>query len=490
MNVRTIYKIFPKILCASLLFGSSLMNTATAQEAPSTTLGFDDSSVHTYTLDNGLTILVKPDQRAPVVLTQIWYKVGSTYEPNGITGISHMLEHMMFKGTTDLKPGDIETLVEASGGSQNAFTSYDYTAYYQFWGKDNLKLSFEIEASRMNNLILDQDLFDKEKQVVMEERRMRTEDNPIAFAQERFLASAYIANPRHHPVIGWMGDIEQYQLSDLKEWYKKWYTPNNAIIVVAGDVDPETVHQEALNYFGHLEKRTTPTLKKHPEIEAVGEKYLKVNHPNVEVPTLFMGYTTPSVNSIESKDIYALIVLETIIGGNETSRLQENLVRNHEIATGISANYDPFALDNVLFTILALPNQGHSLQELQDGINQQIKSVITDGVSSEELERVKTNVLAGKIYMMDSIPSQAMMMGSFASLGLPTNFEKTLLDEIQKVSAKEVQDIAKKYLTSDNLTVARLELPASVQTKEASTITNIPMPNQNTSVSNTGDNNE
>lgn len=453
--MKSYQKAFKKIACVSMIAGGSILGNSTAQatESNDTT----SNTIREYTLDNGLRILVKPDRRAPVVLAQIWYKVGSVYEPDGITGISHMLEHMMFKGTKEFQPGDIDTLVETNGGSQNAFTYYDFTAYYQFWSKDKLPLSFEIESSRMSNLVLDKTLFEKEREVVMEERRMRTEDNPIAFAQERFLATAYTANPRHHPVIGWMDDIQQYTIADLQTWYNQWYAPNNAIIVVIGDIQPEEVYQQVEKNFGHIKKSNLPTLKKHTEIPAAGEKNITVHHPNVTVPTLLMGFNTPSINSESKKDVYPLIVLEMILGGDETSRLQEKLVRDTQIATTIHTDYEGFALDGVLFSVLALPSKGQSLKDIQAVILAEIKNIADNGITKKELERVKTNVLADKIYTMDSLPSQALAIGSFASIGLPADYTQTLLDNILKVTADQVKAVAQKYLQTSNLTVAMLE---------------------------------
>ena len=211
-------------------------------------IGF--AQVSEYQLDNGLKLLVKPDNRAPVVVSQVWYKVGSSYEHNGITGISHILEHMMFKGTENLGPNEFSRIIAENGGSQNAFTGRDYTAYFQTLEKERLEISFRLEAERMRNLIIDDAEFLKEREVVAEERRMRTDDNPRSLLREAMNAMAFMNSPYHHPVIGWMNDINHYDPEDLREWYQMWYAPNNATVVVVGDVKPDEVYQLAQKYFG------------------------------------------------------------------------------------------------------------------------------------------------------------------------------------------------------------------------------------------------
>lgn len=418
----------------------------------------EGTPVYEYTLDNGLKVIVKPDHRAPVVLAQIWYRVGSTYEPNGITGISHMIEHMMFKGTKNFKPGDIDHLVEENGGQQNAFTSYDYTAYYQYWGKDKLKLSFEIESDRMQYLNLKEDLFDKEKQVVLEERNMRTEDNPIGYAFERHMAAANLSNPRHHPIIGWRGDIEQYTLTDLNAWYKNWYAPNNATLVVVGDVDPETVHQQAIHYFGNIPKANTPKRKTHYDQPATGLQRIDVERPKVEVPTLIVSFNTPSIKTADQKwEPYALMVLDSILGGNASSRLQSDLIRKTEIASSVSSEYEAFALNGTQFLIFALPADNHKLSELEKHVLEQIDIIKKDGISQDELQRVKVNVLASKVYSMDSLNSQAFILGSFASLGLDTDMAQDYLQTLLEITPEQIQAVANKYLTEDNMTVTFLK---------------------------------
>jgi zinc protease len=416
------------------------------------------NKTYEYHLENGLTLLVTPDHRAPVVISQVWYKIGSIYEPKGLTGISHMLEHMMFKGTTKFKPGEIEEIVLNNGGQQNAFTSHDYTAYYQYWGADKLEESFDIESSRMSDLTLNENLFIKEKEVVKEERRMRIEDNPQGYAYETLIDLAYNPNPMHHPVIGWMNDIEDYKLADLDKWYTSYYAPNNATIIVVGDVNPENVYNLVSKYFSHIpSSNKIPTKPKKINLINSGYKNKKIERPNVQVPTLLMAYTTPSLITAKDKwEPYALAVLDTIIADTNSSRLRKELVRKDELAISISSNYDPFSISQSLLTITALPNNGVKPQELQEKIIIQLNDIKKTGITQKELTRIKNTIIADKVYALDSIPTQANMLGSVVSIGLPKNTIEEYLSALTKVTASQVKEVANKYLNTDNLTVVEL----------------------------------
>ncbi len=257
------------------------------------------NNVHQYQLPNGLTLIVKEDHRAPVVFSSVWYKVGGSYEQNGTTGISHVLEHMMFRGTKKYPAGMLERLVSEYGGQQNAMTTNDQTVYFQKFSADKLPLSFRLESDRMHNLTLSDQDFNKEIQVVMEERRMRFDDNPNALTYERFMATAFVNNPYHHQTIGWMTDLKHMTAQDVRDWYHTWYVPNNAIVIVVGDVNPEKVLALAKHYFGPLKSKPVPTLKPRTEIPASGTKHVDVYAP-ANLPLLMMGYQTPSL--VTAKD--------------------------------------------------------------------------------------------------------------------------------------------------------------------------------------------
>lgn len=421
------------------------------------TASAEQLKVHEYQLKNGLKLLVKEDHRAPVAITQVWYKVGSSYEPNGITGISHVLEHMMFRGSKDYSAEKFLQTVAENGGQQNAFTYYDYTGYYELMGADKLAVAFKLEADRMRNLTLSEKDFAKEIQVVMEERRMRTEDNPQMLTNERFQAAAFIASPYHHTPIGWMNDLQNLKIEDVRKWYETWYAPNNAIVVVVGDVKPDQVYQLAEKYFGPLKPSVLPVLKPQNDVASVGTRIVRVAVP-AKVPFILMGYNTPVVNTAQQKwEPYALSVLQGILDGGDSARLEKDLVRGKQIASGIDIDYDPHFRLNYLFTIGAVPASNHNVEEIKTAILDEIKQLQNQLVTPEELERVKAQVIAAKVYEDDSIANQASAIGSLEAVGLSWREDQNTIDQIKAVTADQVQAVARKYLRPENLTIAILQ---------------------------------
>ncbi len=421
------------------------------------------AEVSEYQLDNGLKLLVKPDNRAPVVVSQVWYKVGSSYEYNGITGISHILEHMMFKETENLESGEFSKIISENGGSQNAFTGRDYTAYFQTLEKDRLEVSFRLEAERMRNLIIDETELFKERDVVSEERRLRTEDNPQALLREAFNATAFINSPYHHPVIGWMSDINHYQKADLVDWYQKWYAPNNAVVVVVGDVEPDAVYQLAKKYFGPLQPEQTATVKPQVEVEQRGERYIKLKAP-AQLPYLMMGWKVPVITTAETEwEPYALDVLAGILSGTSSSRFSKELVREQQVAAGVSAYNNNFSRLDDMFIIGGTPAQGKSIDDLQTAIQQQLDALKMTPVSDAELQRVKTQVVAAEVYELDSVFYQAMQLGMLETIGLDWQLSEQYVDKIKAITAEQVQQVAQKYFIDDRLTVGELEPVASPQ---------------------------
>lgn len=423
------------------------------------------SKVHEFTLDNGLKLLVKEDHRAPVMVSQVWYKVGSSYEPSGITGISHMLEHMMFQGTKSLKPNEFSQIISAHGGEENAFTGRDYTAYFEQMASDQVKVSFRLEADRMRNLALKPEELRKERQVVMEERRMRTDDNPNALTYERFNAVAFLSSSYHHPTIGWMSDIKSYKLSDLKAWYKKWYAPNNATVVVVGDVDPGKVYALAKKYFGPLKPETIEPPKPQTEVPQTGPREIIVQAP-AKLPYLLLGWKVPVVKTAkEDWEAYALEVLAGILDGGSSSRFSKNLIRGSQIAASVGVSYDLYARIKDQFVIAGTPAQGHTIAELEKAIRAQIERLQKELVSRQELERIKTQVVAHKVFEKDSIFFQAMQLGLLETVGLDWRLADTYVDRVQAITPEQVQAVAKKYLLEDHLTRAEL-VPLSVKPGE------------------------
>ena len=423
-----------------------------------TSLTLATPAVHEYQLDNGLKLIVKEDHRAPVMVSQVWYKVGSSYEHDGITGVSHVLEHMMFKGTKAHPSGEFSRIISENGGSENAFTSRDYTAYFQTMEKSRLEISFELEADRMRNLVLPEDEFLKEVQVVMEERRMRTEDNPQALTWEQFNATAYISSPYRIPVIGWMDDLESMHIDDLSDWYRQWYAPNNATVVVAGDVDPKEVLRLARRYFGPLKPSKIQPAKPRREVTQLGVKRLQVKAP-AELPYLMMGYKAPVVLTADKEldwEPYALEVLAGVLDEGSGARLASELVRGNAIAASASAGYDAHDRMQGLFLLSGTPSKGRSVAELETALREQLQKLKDEPVKAAELDRVKAQIRAQKVYEQDSIFYQAMQIGVLETIGLSWREADRYHQQIQAVTPAQVMEVAKKYLVDSHLTVAEL----------------------------------
>lgn len=415
------------------------------------------NGVHEYQLANGLKILVKEDRRAPIVVSQIWYKVGSSYESNGTTGVAHVLEHMMFKGTQKLGPNEFSRIIAANGGRENAFTGQDYTAYFQQLEKSRLPISFELEADRMANLNLRAEDFAKEVQVVMEERRMRTEDKPRSLTYEHFAATAFVNSPYHHPIIGWMNDLENMTVDDMRDWYRDWYAPNNATLVVAGDVNANEVFELAKKTYGLVEPRPIPVLKPQKEFEQRGIRRITVKAP-AQVPYMIMGYKVPVVKTAETDwEPYALEMLANVLDAGESSRFSKQLVRGQQVATSVGAGYDIYSRLDELMIFDGTPASGKSVEDLEQAIRAQIETLKTELVSQAELDSIKAQVVASKVYEKDSLFYQAMQIGTLATVGLDWQLMDQFVERLRAVTPEQVQAVAKKYLLDDHLTVAVLE---------------------------------
>jgi len=420
-------------------------------------LGSAQAAVTDVTLDNGLRVIVKEDHRAPVMVSQVWYRAGSMDEFNGTTGVAHVLEHMMFKGTRDVPAGEFSKRIAAAGGRENAFTSHDHTAYFQQMQKDKLELSMQLEADRMANLLISDEAFAKEIQVVMEERRMRTDDNPQAVVYERLMASAYQTHPYQRPIIGWMNDLENLSAQDARDWYARWYAPNNATLVVAGDVQADAVVALAKRYFGALPARPLPVRKPQAEPGQVGTKRLVVKAP-AKLPYLLMAWHTPVLRDWQSDwEPYALSILAGVLSGNDSARLQKSLVKESQIAVSISAGYDAVARGPGQFLVDATPTQGKTVAALEQAIQDELTRVKTKGISEEELNRVKAQVIAADVYQRDSLFYQAMQLGEQAVAGLPPEALERRVEKLRTVTAQQVREVARKWLKDDGLSVAVLD---------------------------------
>lgn len=414
--------------------------------------------VHEYVLDNGLKVLVKQDKRAPIAAVMLWYKVGSSYEHGGITGVSHVLEHMMFKGTEKYPTGEFNRIIAENGAQDNAFTSKDYTAYYQVIASDRIEVSMELEADRMRGLTLPPAEFKKELEVVKEERRWRTEDKPNSLTYEQFMATAFMSSPYHNPVIGWMSDLESMEVEDLRAWYERWYAPNNATLVVVGDVEPDAIHAMAKKYYGDIKPSDTIVPPK-PQIETpqTGKRMITVKAP-AELPYVMMGYKVPGVLSAEEKwEPYALEVLSSILDGGSSSRMSREMIRGKEIAASASAWYSGYGRLPNLFVMSGVPAKDVELQVVKDALQEQLERLKTDLVDEKELQRVKAQVIAEEVYERDSVQHMATILGSLETVGLGHKLMDSYVDNILAVTPEQIQAVAKKYFIEDTLTIAELD---------------------------------
>ena len=425
-------------------------------------IGSAQAALTDVTLDNGMRVIVHEDRRAPVMVAQVWYRAGAIDEFNGTTGVAHVLEHMMFKGTRDVPPGEFSRRIAAAGGRENAFTSRDYTAYFQQMQRDRLELSMKLEADRMANLVISDELFAKELQVVMEERRLRTEDQPQAVVYERLMATTYQAHPYRRPIIGWMDDLANMTAQDARDWYARWYTPNNATLVVAGDVNADEVVAMAQRHFGKLAARPLPARKPQSEPAQLGKKRIVVKAP-AQLPYLLMAWHAPVLKDWQQdRDPYALQILAGVLSGNDSARLQKTLVKTRQIAVNASAGYDAVARGPGLFMIDATPAPGTSVAVLEKSILDELARVKREGISEAELARVKAQVIAADVYQRDSLFYQAMQLGEYVTVGLPPEALLRRAEKLRAVTAADVQAAARTWLIDDRLSVAELD-PQAIQ---------------------------
>jgi len=435
---------------AGLLFGTICL--------PFGAMAADPQPTHEFTLENGLKVVVREDHRAPVVVSQVWYKVGSSYETPGQTGLSHALEHMMFKGSSKTGPGEASLILRDLGAEENAFTSDDYTAYYQVLARDRLAVAFELEADRMASLKLPADEFSREIEVIKEERRLRTDDKPTSKAYERFKAMAYPASGYHTPTIGWMADLDRMKVEELRHWYESWYAPNNATLVVVGDVKPDEVKALAERFFGPVPRREVPPSKKPLELAEPGERRITL-HVQTQLPTLMYGFNVPSLATAEDpRSVNALRLISALLDGGYSARIATQLERGEELVSGAGASYDPFARGDSLFTINATPNmqKKKTLADVEAGIWRLLNDLKTKPPTANELERVRAQVIAGLVFERDSITSQASTIGELETVGLSWKLIDEELAALQSVTPADIQKAASTYFTRERLSVAHV----------------------------------
>jgi len=408
------------------------------------------------TLPNGMKVIVREDRRAPTVVHLVLYRVGSTDEVNGTTGVAHVLEHMMFKGTKTVPAGEFSRRVAALGGRENAFTTRDYTGYFQQIGSRHLPEVMKLEADRMSNLAFETSEFDKEIKVVMEERRLRTEDRAQALVYEQLMSTAFTASPYRVPVIGWMSDLESMRAGDALAWYRRWYTPSNAILVVVGDVSGEEVYRLAERTYGRIEPHALPERKPQTEPQQRGLRRAWVEAP-AENPYVILGFKVPRLADVErDTEPFALEVLAAVLDADENGRLTRDIVRGSRVANQVGASYGLVARGPALFVLDGTPAKGHGTADVEKALRAEIARIARDGVREDELRRIKTQYVAGEIYKRDSIMAQAMEMGSLEISGFSHADDDRILERIRAVTPAQVQAAAGRYFGDDALTVVTL----------------------------------
>ena len=407
-------------------------------------------------LPNGLKVIIREDHRAPLVMTQIWYGVGSSDESGNILGISHALEHMMFKGTNKVPDDEFNRLSRKFGGRNNAATNLHYTYYYQLYPSQYFPMALELEADRMRNIVFKQSDFAAEMKVVMEERRLRTEDQPRQLAYERFKWLAYPTSHSRQPVIGLMKNLNNIQLKQVKAWYDAWYRPNNAILVIVGDVNAEQALLQVKKYFSAIPAQAVPERNDVIEFDRIGYRHMQINAA-VQVPNLYMAWNVRSlVTSKNPQDAYALSIIHALLDGGISSRLEDRLIRDRKILSAIQVSYDPYSRGDTLFSITAIPNQGVTLAQAQRGIEAELDRLKVELIDQNTLDTIKANYIANLVYAQDDIGRQASSIGNLEVNGLSYR----LLDELPKhydtVSPNDLKRIANVYFVADNLSTLYL----------------------------------
>jgi zinc protease len=402
-------------------------------------------------LPNGMKVLLKEEHKAPIVTFQIWYRVGARNERLGKTGLSHVLEHMMFKGSKKYGPKQFSQVVQRNGGNDNAFTSKDYTAYFENFAADRLEIAMDLESDRMQNLLLDPKEFLSERDVVKEERRMRYEDDPTQTMIEQMMATAFSAHPYQWPVIGWMADLENLTRDDLVQHYRTYYAPNNATVVIVGDFDSRTVLPLVQKHFGGIPRGPDVPKVGAVEPKQLGEKRVTVKR-EAELPAVFAGYKVPT---IKDPDAFALNVLQVILSSGKSSRLYKSLVYDKQIALYAGGDYEDVSADPHLFYVYAGVMPGKSSDEVEKALYTEIERLKTEPVTDEELQKAKNQVEASFIMGQDSVFYQAMLLGQFETVADWRMLER-YVPGVQAVKKEDVQNVAKKYFIEENRTVGIL----------------------------------
>ena len=417
-------------------------------------------SVSSFSLDNGMQVVVIPDHRAPIVTHMVWYKVGSADEPPGKSGIAHFFEHLMFKGTANHKAGEFGQKVAEIGGNENAFTTYDYTAYHQTVTPSALETMMTFEADRMRNLVLTDAVIGPERDVILEERRSRIENNPGALLNEEVDATLFQNEPYRIPVIGWMHEIEQLNRVDATAFYDRYYAPNNAILVVAGDVEPDKVKELAEKTYGKIARGPDlPPRIRPKEPEQNTKRTVEMTDARVSVPSFSKAWVVPSYQTAKTGEAEALDLLSEILGGGNRSRLYQELVVKQGIASSAGAYFEGTMVDDTSFTVYGAPRGEAGLQQVEEAVDVEIRRIIKDGVTADELEKAKNRFVRSMIFARDNQASMANIYGSTLATGGTVADVEQWPDRIRAVTPDQIKDAAAKYLNPDR-SVAGYLLPA------------------------------
>ncbi|MBL4720107.1 MAG: insulinase family protein [Alphaproteobacteria bacterium] len=412
----------------------------------------------TFTLKNGMQVVVVSNHRVPVVTHMVWYKVGAMDEPPGKSGLAHYFEHLMFKGTDTLKPGEFSKIVAENGGRENAFTSQDYTGYFQSVAVDRLELMMEIEANRMTKLALTQDVIGPERQVILEERSSRTDNNPAAQLSEQVANAMYLNHPYRVPIIGWKHEIEGLTLSDLTKFYRQWYRPNNAILVISGAVTADDVRPLAEKYYGVIPAKPLPARIEWKEPPLLADRRITLAHERVRQPAWSRRFPAPSAKYGDHSLVYPLQVLTEILSGGATSRLYKTLVVEDKIAASAGAWYDSHARGPSIFGFYASPAPGGDTDSVERGVNAQIDKLLADGVTQQEVEQAINRLQASSIYARDSYRTPARILGAALAIGMTVADVESWPEQIGAVTVADINKAAEAVF-KDRRSVTALLLP-------------------------------
>lgn len=409
-------------------------------------------ALETHTLPNGLKVILLEEHKAPVATLQVWYKVGSRNEMTGKTGLAHLTEHMMFKGTKKYGKGEYSRIIAKIGGTENAFTGTDYTTYFINIASDQINLALELESDRMVNLTIDPKEFELEREVVKEERRLRTEDDPQSLVVENLFATAFRVHPYHSPIIGWMTDLNNLTRNDAYHFYKKYYVPNNATLVIVGDIHSKTLLPQIKNTFGKVPPGRDPPPIHIREPAQMGERRFEIKK-EAHLPFVFAGYHVPNYQHADS---YALSVLANILSAGKSSRIYKNLVYEQKLALGAGGYYDQLSIDSKLFYFYGIPLPGIKTSQLEETLFEEVERLKQDPVNERELQKVKNQIAASFMMGLDSNFFRAMQLGRAETVGAGYEYPESYVDEIQKVTPEDILRVAKTYLVNDHRSVGIL----------------------------------